>query len=161
MDLSWKINEKSMKKTHYLFMPVCVFLEGGDPHETSYFTMRKLLFHFLNLCIFSKISSKSWDNTSKTNFCFKKPSTMAPGGPFWLPKRSQIHVGETRHPKSALKKWFSDHAISWTFFKTPKILNNPPEEVRKRCKYSTFCPRTETFRKVNLPMEGEKGERRS
>ena len=109
---------------------IACFFEYGAPHETSYFTMRKLLFHFLNLCIFSKRLSKSWVNTSKTNFCFKKPSTMAPGGPFWLPKRSQIHGGETWNPKNALKKWFSDHAISWILFKTSKILNNLPREAQ-------------------------------
>ena len=76
---------------------------------------------------------------------------MTPGDPFWLQKRSQIHVGETRNPKNAQKKSFSDHAISCTFFKAPKILNNPPKEAQGKPEDSTFCPRTETFRKVNLP----------
>ena len=35
------------------------FFEHCDPHETSYFTIRKLLFHFLGLRVFSKKASNT------------------------------------------------------------------------------------------------------
>ena len=36
------------------------FLQHGDPHETLYFTIRKLLFHFSRFCVFvSKTIQKS------------------------------------------------------------------------------------------------------
>ena len=124
---SRKIAEHLMESLMYFFTSSLDFLNMVTLTKHRILRYESYFFIFW-ICVFiSKISSKSWDNTSKTNFCFKKPSIMAPGVPFWLPKRSQIHVGETWNPKNALKKWFSDHAISWTFFKTPKILNYPPK----------------------------------
>jgi len=41
-------NRRNIKeKLHILFHSGACFLEHGDPHETSYFIARKLLFHFL------------------------------------------------------------------------------------------------------------------
>ena len=127
MKFSRKNREKLIESLMYFFTSLLDFLNMVTLTKHRILRYESYFFIFW-ICVFiSKISSKSWDNTSKTNFCFKKPSIMAPGVPFWLPKRSQIHVGETWNPKNALKKWFSDHAISWTFFKTPKILNYPPK----------------------------------
>ena len=50
----WKIDEKN----DACFQSVARFFEHGDPHETPRFTIRKLLFHVLCFCIFSKKNSK-------------------------------------------------------------------------------------------------------
>ena len=49
---SWKNVEKMMEKHMHVFYSIACFFEQGDPHETSYFTIRKLLFHFLCFCFF-------------------------------------------------------------------------------------------------------------
>ena len=41
-----KIDEKSMNKNDAFFRIAACFFQHGDPHETPYFTIRKLLFHF-------------------------------------------------------------------------------------------------------------------
>ena len=56
----WKINEKN----DTFFRIVACFFQHGDPHETLYFTIRKLLFHFSCFFIFStKIIKNRWENT--------------------------------------------------------------------------------------------------
>ena len=49
VDFSWKIDEK----TDVFFHNCACFFQTGDPHETPYFTIRKLLFHFLRFAFFS------------------------------------------------------------------------------------------------------------
>ena len=44
----WKINEKN----DTFFRLVACFFQHGDPHETLYFTIRKLLSHFSRFCVF-------------------------------------------------------------------------------------------------------------
>ena len=48
IDFGRKINENFI----VFFQSVCRFLQHGDPHETLYFTVRKLLFHFSCFCVF-------------------------------------------------------------------------------------------------------------
>ena len=52
----WKIDEK----TFVFFKPPSHFFQHGDPHETLYFTMRKLLFHFLSFCFFFQKNVQNW-----------------------------------------------------------------------------------------------------
>ena len=68
VDFSRKIDEKSMKKKMCFFRIVACFFQHGDPHETLYFTIRKLLFHFSCFCVFSKKTSKKRSKIETTFF---------------------------------------------------------------------------------------------
>ena len=55
-DFALILREESMKKQwkkQCIFSQLRMFFEHGDPHETSYFTMRKPLIQFLDFCVFS------------------------------------------------------------------------------------------------------------
>ena len=77
-----KNRRKIKEKLHILFHSGACFLEHGDPHETLYFTMRKLLFHFLCFHVFYRKTSKKVLQNSKTDMCPKNRPQMAPGDPF-------------------------------------------------------------------------------
>ena len=56
-DLTSICHRKSMRNRwtkHICFHSSVCFFEGGDLHETSYFAMQKLLFHFCRFCMFSQ-----------------------------------------------------------------------------------------------------------
>ena len=103
-----------MQKTMFLFWHC--FFQHADPHETSYFTMRKLLFHFLWFGIFQSKTSKKSRQNAKTNFGPQNPPKMPPGSPFWVPKWFRIRVGVTENPKNDPKNEFFGRVISWTLF---------------------------------------------
>ena len=46
----WNIDEK----TNSFFHSSARFFQHADPHETSYFSIRKQHFHFLSFCVFCK-----------------------------------------------------------------------------------------------------------
>ena len=48
IDFGRKINEIFVVFFQFAYR----FLQHGDPHETLYFTIRKLLFHFSRFCVF-------------------------------------------------------------------------------------------------------------
>ena len=50
----------------------------------------------------------------------QKPPKMVPGDPFWIPKWSQINVGESKNTKNAAKRLFFDLAVFWINFETRK-----------------------------------------
>ena len=78
----WKINEKN----NTFFQCSACFFEHGDPHETSYFIMRKLLFHFSCICVFSKKKRRKMTPKCKEQFCITKSPKNGPRGPILGPK---------------------------------------------------------------------------
>ena len=89
VDFSRKIDEKSMKKTMCFFRIVACFFQHGDPHETMYFTKRKLLFHFSRFCVFfQKNIEKSAPKSRPRFFPQKSPKSRSRGsvlGPKTVP----------------------------------------------------------------------------
>ena len=92
-----KDNEKCWKNHSCFHSIACVF-EQGDPHETSYLTMRKLLFHFSCRCVFFLKNVEEWLQNSSHIFTPPKHHKVDPGDPFWVPKRSRINVGDSKNP---------------------------------------------------------------
>ena len=88
--------EKWWKK-HACFHSIACFFEQGDPHETSYFTMRKLLFHFSCRCVFFLKNVEEWLQNSSHIFTAPKHQKVDPGDLFWVPKRSWINVGDSKN----------------------------------------------------------------
>ena len=79
----WKINEK---KDTFFDIAAC-FFQHGDPHETSYFTIRKQLFRFSRFCVFLK--KKSIEKSapkSRPRFFPQKSLKSRPRGPVLGPK---------------------------------------------------------------------------
>ena len=104
------------------FHTVACFFQHGDPHETLYFTIRKLLFHFSRFCVFSKKTSKKALQNRDHVFSLKNHPKVVPGDPFWDPKRSRINVGEVKKPKNGIKKSILDTVGFRRFFKLKKAL---------------------------------------
>ena len=90
----WKINEKN----DAFFHSVARFFERGDPHETQYFTIWKLLLHFVCSCVLFLKSTKKMAPKFKPQFYSPKAPKSGPGDPFWVPKWSRINVGEPENP---------------------------------------------------------------
>ena len=90
----WKINEKN----DTCFHSVARFFEHGDPHETLYFTIWKLLRHFWCSCVLFLKSIKKMAPKFKPQFYFPKAPKSGPGDPFWVPKWSWINVQESKDP---------------------------------------------------------------
>ena len=74
------------KKTCFFQAPPRTFFQHGDPHETWYFIMRKLLFHFLCFCVFSKKKRRKMTPKCKEQFCITKSPKNGPRGPILGPK---------------------------------------------------------------------------
>ena len=77
---------KKTQNTHekndvFVHFAAC-FFQHGDPDKTLYFTMRKLLFHFLSFCFFSKKMSKIECKIGPR----KKSKKMTQLGPKMIPK---------------------------------------------------------------------------
>ena len=89
--------EKWWKK-HACFHSIACFFEQGDPHETSNFTIRKLLFHFSCCCVFFLKNVEEWLQNSSHFFTPPKHQKVNPRDPFWVPKRSRINVGVSKNP---------------------------------------------------------------
>ena len=102
------------------FRIVACFFQHGDPHETLYFTIRKLLFHFSRFCVFSKKTSKKTLQNRNHAFSFRNHPKVVPGDPFWDPKRSRINVGEVKKPKNVAKKSILDTVGFRRFVKVRK-----------------------------------------
>ena len=101
---SRKIDEKN---NAFLRIVAC-FFQHGDPHETLYFTIRKLLFHFSRFCVFPKKKRRKTCSEIETTFFPQKSPKCVPGNPFWDPKRSRINVGEVKKPKNVGKRSILD-----------------------------------------------------
>ena len=123
----WKINEKN----DAFFRIVACFFQHGDPHETSYFIIRKLLFHFSRFCVFSKKIVEKRVPKSRPRFSLKNHPKVVPGDPFWDPKRSRINVGEVKKPKNVAKKSILDTVGFWRFFKLKKALALIPAQLTR------------------------------
>ena len=93
-----KNRRKVKEKRYVLFHNSACFFEHGDPHETSYFTIRKLLFHFSCFGIFHQKNIEKVTSNAENNFGPPNPPKMVPGDPFWVPKWSWIHVGDAKNP---------------------------------------------------------------
>ena len=90
----WKINEANDAFVH----SVARFFERGDPHETLYFTIWKLLLHFLCSCVLFLKSTKKMAPKFKPQFYSPKAPKSGPGDPYWVPKWSWINVRESKNP---------------------------------------------------------------
>ena len=93
-DVSWRSScskNKRWDEIVHLFSPlffhcgVCVS-EHGDPHETPYFTIRKLLFHFSRFCIFPKKNIEKSAPKSRPRFFLQKSPKSRPRGLVLGPK---------------------------------------------------------------------------
>ena len=108
VDFSRKIDEKLMKKTMRFFRMFACFFQHGDPHETLYFIIRKLLFHVSRFFVFCKNIVEKRAPKSRPRFSLKNHPKVVPGDPFWDPKRSRINVGEVKKPKNVGNKSILD-----------------------------------------------------
>ena len=81
-----KNQRKIDQKNYAFFHSIACLFEHGDPHETSYFTMRKLLFHFLCFCFFLKKTSNKSSQNAKSIFGLQNHHRTIPGHPFRVPK---------------------------------------------------------------------------
>ena len=73
-DFASIFHEKSMKnwwKNKAFFHSIACFFEHGDPHETSYFTIRKLFFHFSYFCFFVLKNRQKMKKNQATIFACK------------------------------------------------------------------------------------------
>ena len=86
-------------------------LKKGDPHETSYFTMRKLRFHFPCFCVFLKRNVEKWSQNAKSNFASQNHQRTVPGDLFWVQKWSRINVGEAKKPKNDTRAWTPNRSL--------------------------------------------------
>ena len=112
VDFGWKINEKKL----VFFKPPSHFFQHGDPHETLYFTIRKLLFHFLSFWFFSKNWWKKWLKNSSA----KKVEKWPPGDPKIDPKSWKNGRKIAKNPEKCQKSCFFEESIFWWFFRWPK-----------------------------------------
>ena len=79
MCFSRKIDGKTTKKINVNFHRSAVIFRHGDPHETLYFIIRKLLFHFSSFRDFYKNAwEKQWQNAGD-RFRRKNHHRMVPG----------------------------------------------------------------------------------
>ena len=96
VDFGWKINEKKL----VFFKPSSQFFQHGDPHETLYFTIRKLLFRFLSFWFF--FSKNWWKNDWK--FHLPKKSKNDPRGtPKYIQNPEKMVAKSPKIPKNAKK----------------------------------------------------------
>ena len=98
----WKINEKN----DAFFRIVACFFQHGDPHETLYFTIRKLLFHFSRFCVFSKKNVKTRAPKSRPRFSLKNHPKVVPGDPFWTQNGPELTSGRWKNRKMWQKSRF-------------------------------------------------------
>ena len=106
----WKINEKN----NAFFQCSACFFEHGDPHETSYFTMRKLLFHFSCFCVFSTKNVEKWLQNAKSNFASQNHQRTVPGDLFWVQNWTRINVGEAKKSQNRQKNCKIRRSIFWS-----------------------------------------------
>ena len=86
---------KFVEKISVVFCQHRLFFEHCDPHETLYFTIRKLCFRFLSFCFFLEKYRKHDFKIQAAFFPTKKYPKMLPGEVFWVPKWCPIGVGAT------------------------------------------------------------------
>ncbi len=113
VDFGWKIDEKTL----VLFKPPSHFFQHGDPHETLYFTIRKLLFRFLSFWFF--FSKNRWKKRLKISPA-KKVEKWPPGDPKIDPKSWKNGRKIAKNPQKCQKSWFFEGSIFWWFFGWPK-----------------------------------------
>ena len=106
VDFSRKIDENSMKKTMRFFRIVACFFQHGDPHETLYFTIRKLLFHFSRFCVFSKKTSKNVLQNRDRIFPSKITQKSSPGTRFGTQNGPELTLGRSKKRKMWEKRRF-------------------------------------------------------
>ena len=80
-------NEKKINaRTKANFHSIARVFEHGDPHETSYFMIRKLLFHVLRFCVFLKKNRGKTCSEIETTFFPQKSPKRRPREPVLGPK---------------------------------------------------------------------------
>ena len=102
--------EKSMKdqwKNDAFFRIVACSFQHGDPHETLYFAMRKLFFHFSRFCVFSKKkSSKNVFRKRDHVFPSKITQKSSPGTRFGTQNGPELTSGRSKNRKMSQKNRF-------------------------------------------------------
>ena len=107
-------------KKRRVFSHCACFFQHCDPHETLYFTIRKLLFHFSCFCVFSENTWKNMFQNGNRVQSHKNHSKIVPGDPFWSPQCYRINVRELQKPKICETIYFSERAVFSTFFRVRK-----------------------------------------
>ena len=109
------------EKTDVFFrIGVCCF-QHCDPHETVYFIIRKLLFHFLRFCIFLKKRSKNVLQNRDHVFPLKITKMSSPGtisGPTMLLNQ---YRRDQKNPKNVKKSSFRTEQFFERFLEREKI----------------------------------------
>ena len=136
-------------------MRVARFGERGDetPKNSKSDFHILSMFHsfFVQKSIPERLHAQIFENTNKSNenSCF-----LGLRRKFW-PFGSIWSI-----PEGSKKSIFNEYKKEQKQRFVPEA-SHLPKEAREIGKDSTFCPRTETYRKVDLPMEGQKEEKKS
>ncbi len=140
------------KKTCF-FKPPSHFFQHGDPHETLYFTIRKLLFRFLSFWYFSEKIIKN----CMQNWAQKNHQTNGPTGTQNGTKINKKWIGESRKspkwPKKVFFWGFHFLAVFLIYF----FMNFwSPGRPRDRPEIVTFPPFSNFFSKTGLDRAPER-----
>ena len=100
-------------KKRCIFSQCRSFIQRGDPHETMYFTIWKLLLHFLSSCVLFLKSTKNWLQNSSHNFTLQKRQKVVPGTHVGYPHGPELTLESPKIHKMLQKRWF----LTLPFFK--------------------------------------------
>ena len=115
----WKINLKARA----IFHSSACFFEHGDPHETSYFTIRKLLFHFWGFCISSKKTRTNDSKIQGATVIQKITKDWSPGTHFGTKNRFEFMSERPNIPKIIQRSSFCPGHFRNIFVDTKKPIS--------------------------------------